>query len=84
MFGEVVCTHICELNDRQTSQIPCLFLLRCNVNVTVFVMLSVALKIQVSGATAELLHTLRGYLLTCRGTLNVKVTLHSCIHHVAD
>ncbi|XP_061740024.1 atrial natriuretic peptide receptor 2-like [Nerophis ophidion] len=33
---------------------------------------SEALKIQVSGATAELLHTLRGYLLTCRGTLNVK------------
>ncbi|XP_061883846.1 atrial natriuretic peptide receptor 2-like isoform X2 [Entelurus aequoreus] len=33
---------------------------------------SEALKIQVSGATAELLHTLRGYLLTCRGSLNVK------------
>ncbi|XP_028259804.1 atrial natriuretic peptide receptor 2 [Parambassis ranga] len=31
-----------------------------------------ALKIQVSGATADLLHTLRGYILTCRGTLNVK------------
>lgn len=30
-----------------------------------------------SGATADLLHTLRGYILTCRGTLNVKVTLHS-------
>ncbi|XP_058494779.1 atrial natriuretic peptide receptor 2-like isoform X1 [Solea solea] len=33
---------------------------------------SEALKIQVSGATADLLHTLRGYVLTCRGTLNVK------------
>ncbi|XP_028299793.1 atrial natriuretic peptide receptor 2-like [Gouania willdenowi] len=33
---------------------------------------SEALKIQVSGSTAELLHTLRGYILTCRGTLNVK------------
>lgn len=27
-----------------------------------------------SGATADLLHTLRGYVLMCRGTLNVKVT----------
>lgn len=35
---------------------------------------ALALKIQVSGATADLLHTLRGYVLTCRGTLNVKVT----------
>uniref|UniRef100_A0A3Q3L9D9 Guanylate cyclase n=1 Tax=Mastacembelus armatus TaxID=205130 RepID=A0A3Q3L9D9_9TELE len=34
---------------------------------------SEALKIQVSGATADLLHTLRGYILTCRGALNVKV-----------
>ncbi|KAM3620189.1 uncharacterized protein V6R79_019482 [Siganus canaliculatus] len=33
---------------------------------------SEALKIQVSGATADLLHTLKGYALTCRGTLNVK------------
>ncbi|XP_038571714.1 atrial natriuretic peptide receptor 2-like [Micropterus salmoides] len=33
---------------------------------------SEALKIQVSGATANLLHTLRGYILTCRGTLSVK------------
>ncbi|XP_062252054.1 atrial natriuretic peptide receptor 2-like [Platichthys flesus] len=33
---------------------------------------SEALKIQVSGATADLLHTLRGYVLTCRGTLDVK------------
>ncbi|XP_077462700.1 atrial natriuretic peptide receptor 2-like isoform X2 [Stigmatopora argus] len=33
---------------------------------------SEALKIQVSGATADLLHTLRGYILTCRGMLNVK------------
>ncbi|XP_061540159.1 LOW QUALITY PROTEIN: atrial natriuretic peptide receptor 2-like [Phycodurus eques] len=33
---------------------------------------SEALKIQVSGATADLLHMLRGYILTCRGTLNVK------------
>ncbi|KAM8745641.1 atrial natriuretic peptide receptor 2-like isoform 2-T2 [Acanthopagrus schlegelii] len=33
---------------------------------------SEALKIQVSGATADLLQTLRGYVLTCRGTLNVK------------
>ncbi|XP_069006101.1 atrial natriuretic peptide receptor 2-like [Embiotoca jacksoni] len=33
---------------------------------------SEALKIQVSGATADLLHTLTGYILTCRGTLNVK------------
>lgn len=35
---------------------------------------ALALKIQVSGATANLLHTLRGYALACRGTLNVKVT----------
>lgn len=35
---------------------------------------SLALKIQVSGATADLLHTLKGYVLMCRGTLNVKVT----------
>lgn len=40
-----------------------------------FVACSIALKIQVSGATADLLHTLGGYVLTCRGTLNVKVTL---------
>uniref|UniRef100_A0A3P8W5X1 Guanylate cyclase n=1 Tax=Cynoglossus semilaevis TaxID=244447 RepID=A0A3P8W5X1_CYNSE len=33
---------------------------------------SEALKIQVSGATADLLHSLKGYVLTCRGTLNVK------------
>ncbi|XP_068616036.1 atrial natriuretic peptide receptor 2-like [Brachionichthys hirsutus] len=33
---------------------------------------SEALKIQVSGATADLLLTLRGYVLTCRGKLNVK------------
>ncbi|XP_053728873.1 atrial natriuretic peptide receptor 2-like [Synchiropus splendidus] len=33
---------------------------------------SEALKIQVSGATADLLHMLKGYHLTCRGTLNVK------------
>ncbi|XP_031720074.1 atrial natriuretic peptide receptor 2 [Anarrhichthys ocellatus] len=33
---------------------------------------SEALKIQVSGATADLLHMLRGYILTCRGTLPVK------------
>ncbi|KAK5930780.1 hypothetical protein CgunFtcFv8_026992 [Champsocephalus gunnari] len=33
---------------------------------------SEALKIQVSGATANLLHTLKGYILTCRGTFNVK------------
>ncbi|XP_053286496.1 atrial natriuretic peptide receptor 2 isoform X2 [Pleuronectes platessa] len=33
---------------------------------------SEALKIQVSGATADLLHTLRGYVLTCRGKLDVK------------
>ncbi|XP_034438312.1 atrial natriuretic peptide receptor 2-like isoform X1 [Hippoglossus hippoglossus] len=33
---------------------------------------SEALKIQVSGATADLLHTLKGYVLTCRGTLDVK------------
>uniref|UniRef100_A0A3Q3XHI7 Guanylate cyclase n=1 Tax=Mola mola TaxID=94237 RepID=A0A3Q3XHI7_MOLML len=37
---------------------------------------SEALKIQVSGATADLLHTLKGYVLACRGTLNVKVTSH--------
>lgn len=42
-----------------------------DVNVSAY---SLALKIQVSGATADLLHTLRGYVLTCRGTLNVKVT----------
>lgn len=40
------------------------------------VSLSIALKIQVSGATADLLHALRGYILMCRGTLNVKVILH--------
>ncbi|KAM7012045.1 atrial natriuretic peptide receptor 2-like [Tautogolabrus adspersus] len=33
---------------------------------------SEALKIQVSGATADLLHALRGYVLTCRGNLIVK------------
>ncbi|XP_020780294.1 atrial natriuretic peptide receptor 2-like [Boleophthalmus pectinirostris] len=33
---------------------------------------SEALKIQVSDTTAELLHCLKGYILTCRGTLNVK------------
>lgn len=38
---------------------------------------SIALKIQVSGATADLLHMLRGYVLTCRGTLNVKVAFDS-------
>lgn len=40
---------------------------------------STALKIQVSGATADLLQSLRGYVLTCRGTLNVKVTLYSYV-----
>lgn len=39
---------------------------------------SIALKIQVSGATADLLHTLKGYVLTCRGTLNVKVQIAYC------
>ncbi|XP_051550758.1 atrial natriuretic peptide receptor 2-like [Myxocyprinus asiaticus] len=33
---------------------------------------SEALKIQCSGSTAALLHTLGGYVLTCRGSLNVK------------
>ncbi|XP_028818664.1 atrial natriuretic peptide receptor 2-like [Denticeps clupeoides] len=33
---------------------------------------SEALKIQCSASTAELLHTLKGYVLTCRGSLNVK------------
>ncbi|CAB1413010.1 unnamed protein product [Pleuronectes platessa] len=33
---------------------------------------SEALKIQVSGATADCYHTLRGYVLTCRGKLDVK------------
>ncbi|XP_030640212.1 atrial natriuretic peptide receptor 2-like [Chanos chanos] len=33
---------------------------------------SEALKIQCSGSTADLLHTLGGYVLTCRGSLNVK------------
>uniref|UniRef100_A0A673XAC1 Guanylate cyclase n=1 Tax=Salmo trutta TaxID=8032 RepID=A0A673XAC1_SALTR len=33
---------------------------------------SEALKIQVSGATADLLNTLGGYTLICRGSLNVK------------
>ncbi|KAJ0032503.1 hypothetical protein NQD34_002584, partial [Periophthalmus magnuspinnatus] len=33
---------------------------------------SEALKIQVSDTTAELLHCLKGYFMTCRGTLNVK------------
>ena len=32
-----------------------------------------ALKIQVSGTTADLLHTLGGYVLMCRGPLVVKV-----------
>uniref|UniRef100_A0A3Q1JJI2 Guanylate cyclase n=1 Tax=Anabas testudineus TaxID=64144 RepID=A0A3Q1JJI2_ANATE len=36
---------------------------------------SEALKIQVSGATADLLHALKGYVLTCRGSLEVKVML---------
>lgn len=47
-----------------------------------FVSLFIALKIQVSGATADLLHTLRAYVLTCRGTLNVKVTLYSCLLYI--
>lgn len=34
-----------------------------------------ALKIQCSESTADLLHTLGGYVLVCRGTLNVKVML---------
>uniref|UniRef100_A0A8K9UGI1 Guanylate cyclase n=1 Tax=Oncorhynchus mykiss TaxID=8022 RepID=A0A8K9UGI1_ONCMY len=34
---------------------------------------SEAMKIQVSGATADLLNTLGGYTLICRGSLNVKV-----------
>ncbi|KAG5850059.1 atrial natriuretic peptide receptor 2-like [Anguilla rostrata] len=33
---------------------------------------SEALKIQCSGTTADMLHTLGGYRLTCRGSLNVK------------
>nr|XP_040040361.1 atrial natriuretic peptide receptor 2-like [Gasterosteus aculeatus aculeatus] len=33
---------------------------------------SEALKIQCSGATADLLHILSGYILTCRGSLSVK------------
>ena len=33
-----------------------------------------ALKIQVSGTTADLLHTLGGYVLMCRGPLVVKVS----------
>ncbi|KAL6108024.1 uncharacterized protein ACO6RY_18656 [Pungitius sinensis] len=33
---------------------------------------SEALKIQCSGATADLLHMLSGYILTCRGSLSVK------------
>uniref|UniRef100_A0A672Q3J3 Guanylate cyclase n=1 Tax=Sinocyclocheilus grahami TaxID=75366 RepID=A0A672Q3J3_SINGR len=33
---------------------------------------SEALKIQCSGSTADLLHTLGGYVLMCRGSLNVK------------
>ncbi|KAI1891988.1 hypothetical protein AGOR_G00149370 [Albula goreensis] len=33
---------------------------------------SEALKIQCSGTTAEMLHALGGYTLTCRGSLNVK------------
>uniref|UniRef100_A0A8C4ZPC0 Guanylate cyclase n=1 Tax=Gadus morhua TaxID=8049 RepID=A0A8C4ZPC0_GADMO len=35
---------------------------------------SEALKIQVSGTTADLLHTLGGYVLMCRGPLVVKVS----------
>lgn len=42
-----------------------------------------ALKIQVSGATANLLHTLKGYILTCRGTFNVKVKLCCYCMHVS-
>lgn len=45
--------------------------MRHDVNLSAY---ALALKIQVSGITAGLLHTLRGYVLTCRGTLNVKVT----------
>ncbi|TRY96945.1 hypothetical protein DNTS_014289, partial [Danionella cerebrum] len=36
---------------------------------------SEALKIQCSGPTADLLHTLGGYVLMCRGSLNVKAPL---------
>ncbi|KTG40524.1 hypothetical protein cypCar_00018266 [Cyprinus carpio] len=36
---------------------------------------SEALKIQCSGSTADLLHTLGGYVLMCRGSLNVKALL---------
>lgn len=49
-----------------------------------FIFVCLALKIQVSDTTAELLHTLRGYILTCRGTLNVKVIVLvvSLIHNM--
>ncbi|CAB1324742.1 unnamed protein product, partial [Coregonus sp. 'balchen'] len=40
--------------------------------VSKIVIMSIALKIQVSGATADLLNTLGGYTLICRGSLNVK------------
>uniref|UniRef100_A0A8D3E022 Guanylate cyclase n=1 Tax=Scophthalmus maximus TaxID=52904 RepID=A0A8D3E022_SCOMX len=43
---------------------------------------SEALKIQVSGATADLLHTLRGYVLNCRGSLDVKVRLSKTSVHL--
>lgn len=42
--------------------------------------MSTALKIQCSGATADLLHILSGYILTCRGSLSVKVILKMCVH----
>lgn len=38
------------------------------------------LKIQVSGATADLLQILGGYVLTCRGSLNVKVRFPPGLH----
>lgn len=57
-----------ELSENDVSVCQCLF--------CVFILVFTALKIQVSGATADLLHSLKGYVLTCRGTLNVKVRKH--------
>uniref|UniRef100_A0A673KM69 Guanylate cyclase n=1 Tax=Sinocyclocheilus rhinocerous TaxID=307959 RepID=A0A673KM69_9TELE len=47
---------------------------------------SEALKIQCSGSTADLLHTLGGYVLMCRGSLYVKVgwSIHFSLGNARD
>lgn len=62
-------TGILHFHSTRLKPTMCMRLNDVNVSIS-----SLALKIQVSGATADLLHSLRGYVLTCRGTLNVKVT----------